>query len=92
MISPVLNAVEKILYQRAELKIKYEKFQEKEYFPFRHHGFATLAIHAGQEPEPIHGSVNVPIHLTSTYAQKDIAQPYGKFDYTRGGNPTRDAL
>jgi cystathionine gamma-lyase len=30
--------------------------------------------------------------LTSTYAQRDIAQPYGKFDYTRGGNPTREAL
>ena len=81
-----------MLYKQTESNIQYEKFEEKEYFPSRHHGFATLAIHAGQEPEPIHGSVNVPIHLTSTYAQKDIAQPYGKFDYSRGGNPTRDAL
>lgn len=70
----------------------FETFPESEYLPFRHPGFATLAIHAGQEPEPIHGSVNVPIHMTSTYAQRDIAQPYGKFDYTRGGNPTREAL
>ena len=30
--------------------------------------------------------------MTSTYAQRDIAQPYGKFDYTRGGNPIREAL
>lgn len=36
--------------------------------------------------------MNVPVHLTSTYAQKDIAKPYGEFDYTRGGNPTRKAL
>lgn len=30
--------------------------------------------------------------MTSTYAQKDIGQPYGRFDYTRGGNPTRYAV
>lgn len=30
--------------------------------------------------------------MTSTYAQKDMAEPFGKFDYTRGGNPTRYAL
>jgi len=51
-----------------------------------------VAIHAGQAPEPIHGSVNVPIHMSSTYAQTDINTPIGKFDYTRGGNPTREAL
>lgn len=34
----------------------------------------------------------VPIHMSSTFAQKDIAQPFGKFDYTRGGNPTREAF
>jgi len=27
--------------------------------------------------------------MTSTYAQRDMAEPFGKFDYTRGGNPTR---
>ena len=57
-----------------------------------HPGFATRAIHAGQEPEPIHGSVDVPIHMSSTFAQRDIGEPFGKFDYTRGGNPTREAL
>lgn len=59
---------------------------------FGHPGFSTQCIHAGQPPEPIHGSVNVPIHMTSTYAQKAPAQPYGEFDYTRCGNPTSDAL
>lgn len=57
-----------------------------------HQGFATKCVHAGQPPEPIHGSVNIPIHMTSTYAQKAPAQPFGKFDYTRCGNPTSDAL
>ena len=81
-----------MLYKRAEKKSKYEEFSESEYFPFRHHGFATNAIHAGQGAESVHGSVNVPIHLSSTYAQKDIGQLYSKYDYTRCGNPTRDAL
>lgn len=60
--------------------------------PYSHIGFSTLAVHAGQDPEPIHGSVNIPVHLTSTYAQKDMAELYSQFDYSRGGNPTRFAL
>lgn len=60
--------------------------------PINHVGFSTKCIHDGQEPEQIHGSVNVPIHMTSTYAQKGPAQPFSKFDYTRCGNPTTDAL
>src|SRR3990167_8240225 len=60
--------------------------------PANHVGFSTRCVHDGQPPEPIHGSVNVPIHLTSTYAQKAPAQPFGKFDYTRCGNPTTEAL
>lgn len=79
-------------YQPKECKIQYQKFTHEDYLPVEHPGFATLAIHAGHEPEPIHGSVNVPIHMTTTYAQKDINEPFGKFDYTRGGNPTREAL
>jgi cystathionine gamma-lyase len=59
---------------------------------FSHLGFSTKCIHAGQEPEKIHGSVNIPIHMTSTYAQHAPAKPYGKNDYTRCGNPTSDAL
>jgi len=81
-----------MLYPKKEPKIKYQKFTEEDYLPHPHPGFSTLAIHAGQAPEPIHGSVNVPIHLSSTFAQKDIGELYSTFDYTRGGNPTRQAL
>ncbi len=78
-----------MLYKKSESKIQYEKFSVEQYMPIPHDGIATVAIHAGQAPEPIHGSVNVPIHMSSTYAQTDINTPIGKFDYTRGGNPTR---
>ncbi|MBI4259969.1 MAG: cystathionine gamma-synthase [Actinobacteria bacterium] len=53
--------------------------------------FETRAIHAGQEPEPLFGAVNVPIYQTSTYAQPRVGEPI-RHDYARGGNPTRDAL
>jgi cystathionine gamma-synthase len=53
--------------------------------------FETRAIHAGQDPEPLFGSVNVPIYQTSTYAQDAVGKPK-LHDYARGGNPTRDAL
>ena len=46
----------------------------------------------GQEPEKIYGSVNMPIHLSSTFAQKSPGVLFNKFDYTRAGNPTVDAL
>ena len=53
--------------------------------------FETRAIHVGQEPEPMYGAVNVPIYQTSTYAQDAVAKPK-RYDYARGGNPTREAL
>jgi cystathionine gamma-synthase len=53
--------------------------------------FETRAIHAGQDPEPVHGSVNVPIYQTSTYLQEGVGRPK-RWDYARGGNPTREAL
>jgi cystathionine gamma-lyase len=81
-----------MIYDKKEPKVKYAQFQESDYFPFRHPGFGTKAVHAGQAPEPIHGSVNVPIHLSSTFAQKDIGELYSDFDYSRCGNPTRQAL
>jgi len=56
------------------------------------HGFATRAIHAGQEPDPATGSVIVPIHATSTYAQDGVGGTRGGFEYSRTGNPTRTAL
>ena len=53
--------------------------------------FETRAIHAGQEPDPSFGAVNVPIYQTSTYVQQSVGEPV-RFDYARGGNPTREAL
>jgi cystathionine gamma-synthase len=53
--------------------------------------FETRAIHAGQEPEAEFGAVNVPIYQTSTYAQPRVGAPK-RYDYARGGNPTREAL
>lgn len=55
------------------------------------HGFATRAIHDGQPPDPVYGAVNLPIYLTSTYAQQEIGKDKG-YDYSRAGNPTRTAL
>ena len=58
----------------------------------RQHGFATRAIHAGQDPEPVTGSVNVPIFQTSTYRQPRVDGALGGHDYARTRNPTRTAL
>jgi cystathionine gamma-synthase len=55
-------------------------------------GFATRAIHAGQEPDPTTGSVIVPIHATSTYAQDGVGGMRDGYEYSRTGNPTRTAL
>jgi cystathionine gamma-synthase len=55
-------------------------------------GFATRAIHAGQDPDPVTGSVIVPIHATSTYAQDGVGGLRSGFEYSRTGNPTRAAL
>src|SRR5882762_7309519 len=54
-------------------------------------GFATRAIHVGQEPDAATGAVIVPIYQTSTYAQSEVGVHKG-FDYSRTANPTRAAL
>ncbi|MBS1811748.1 MAG: PLP-dependent transferase [Acidobacteria bacterium] len=54
-------------------------------------GFSTLAIHAGQEPDPTTGAVITPIYQTSTYVQEALGQHKG-FEYARTQNPTRLAL
>jgi len=54
-------------------------------------GFATRAIHVGQEPEPSTGAVAVPIYATSTYVQEEIGKHKG-YEYARVSNPTRDRL
>lgn len=51
----------------------------------------TLAIHAGQEPDPTSGAVMTPIVLSSTFAQDGPGKHKG-FEYSRSGNPTRNAL
>jgi cystathionine gamma-synthase len=54
-------------------------------------GFASRAIHAGQDPDPQTGAVIVPVYQTSTFAQTAVGEHRG-WDYARSGNPTRDAL
>jgi cystathionine gamma-synthase len=55
-------------------------------------GFDTLAIHAGQEPDPATGAVVPPIYQVSTYKQDGIGGLRGGFEYSRTANPTRAAL
>ncbi|MFT5223387.1 MAG: cystathionine gamma-synthase [Glaciecola sp.] len=55
------------------------------------HHLDTRAIHAGQEPDPITGAVNVPIYQTSTFRQPSPGEHTG-YEYARTGNPTRTAL
>ncbi|MFM8894544.1 MAG: cystathionine gamma-synthase [Actinomycetales bacterium] len=57
-----------------------------------HPGFATRAIHAGQEPDPLTGAVVPPIYQVSTYAQDGVGGLRGGYEYSRSGNPTRAAL
>src|SRR5499425_2649439 len=64
-------------------------------------GFETLAIHAGQEPDPVTGAVVPPIYQVSTYKQDGVGGLRGRglhagvgegYDYSRSANPTRGAL
>jgi cystathionine beta-lyase/cystathionine gamma-synthase len=54
-------------------------------------GFATRAIHSGQEPDPETGAVAVPIYPTSTYVQQELGKNKG-YEYARVSNPTRSRL
>jgi len=54
-------------------------------------GFATDAIHVGQEPDPSTGSIVAPIYQTSTYVQPELGKNKG-FDYARTAHPNRRAL
>jgi len=54
--------------------------------------FETLAIHAGQEPDPNNGAVMTPVYLTSTYMQDGVGKPRQGYEYSRTMNPTRKAL
>jgi cystathionine gamma-lyase len=57
----------------------------------RGYGFATRAIHAGQDADPATGATVVPIYATSTYTQEAPGRHKG-YEYSRSGNPTRAAL
>ena len=57
--------------------------------------FETKAIHVGEEPnlrDSGSGDVVVPIHLSSTFARKEVDKPTNGYEYSRSGNPTRNAL
>src|SRR5438128_4931154 len=54
-------------------------------------GFATRAIHVGQDADPATGAVIVPIYQTSTFAQAEVGVHKG-YEYSRTANPTRAAL
>jgi cystathionine beta-lyase/cystathionine gamma-synthase len=56
-----------------------------------HYRYSTLAVHAGQHPDPQTGAVNVPVYLSSTFELTGIGTDRG-WDYSRAGNPTRDRL
>ncbi|MEK6574374.1 MAG: cystathionine gamma-synthase [Chloroflexota bacterium] len=57
----------------------------------QHLHIETLAIHAGQQPDPSTGAVMTPIYQTSTYVQDAVGEHKG-YEYSRTGNPTRTAL
>lgn len=54
-------------------------------------GFGTRAVHAGQDPDPVTGAVIPPISLSTTFKQHGAGE-YNSFDYSRSGNPTRNAF
>src|SRR5947209_3579059 len=64
-----------------------KKTKEKERKP----GFATTAIHSGQEPDELTGAVAPPIYPTSTYVQQDLGKNKG-YEYARVSNPTRTRM
>ncbi|HET6232755.1 MAG TPA: cystathionine gamma-synthase [Longimicrobiaceae bacterium] len=53
--------------------------------------FGTLAIHAGQHPDPTTGAIMTPVYQTSTYVQPELGRHLG-WEYARTHNPTREAL
>jgi cystathionine gamma-lyase len=53
--------------------------------------FGTLAVHAGQRPDPTTGAIMTPVYQTSTYVQPELGRHLG-YEYARSQNPTREAL
>ena len=59
--------------------------------PSQRYGFETRAIHAGQDPDPVTGSVVPAVHLATTYRQRAVGGEQ-KYEYARSANPTRSSL
>jgi len=76
-----------MLKERLQTKTGSAEAPKKEKLP----GFSTLAVHAGQVPDPTTGAISVPIYQTSTYVQEGVAKHKG-YEYARTQNPTREAL
>jgi len=53
--------------------------------------FATRLIHNGHDTDPATGALSIPICQASTFRQESVEQ-FGRYDYSRSGNPTREAL
>jgi cystathionine beta-lyase len=53
--------------------------------------FATRLIHGSHAIDPATGALSIPVHQTSTFAQQSVDH-FGRYDYARSGNPTREAL
>jgi cystathionine gamma-lyase len=60
--------------------------------PHDHQQFGTLAIHAGQRPDPTTGAIMTPVYMTSTFVQESPGVSKDGYDYARSKNPTRTAL
>jgi cystathionine gamma-lyase len=56
------------------------------------HRFGTLAVHAGQAPDPSTGAIMPPVFQTSTYVQPSLGEPLRGYEYARVQNPTREAM
>ncbi len=53
--------------------------------------FATQLIHGSHAIDPATGALSIPVYQTSTFAQHSVDH-FGRYDYARSGNPTREAL
>jgi len=68
------------------------QYMEKHDQKYEKCGFSTKCCHIGQEPDYVTGAVNPAIQLSTTFAQHEPGLPYGPYDYSRAGNPTRSNL
>jgi len=59
--------------------------------PSPRYGFETRAIHSGQDPDPVTGSVVPAVHLATTYRQRAVGADQ-RYEYARSGNPNRSSL